>query len=72
LIRPLRQKLDTIKNPTLIIWGKNDRVIPVAHAQVAVKNIPGARLELFDKCGHMPMFECPEKFNKLVLDFLAE
>jgi pimeloyl-ACP methyl ester carboxylesterase len=72
LTRQLRQKLNNIKCPTLVIWGKSDRVIPVAHAQVAVKNIPGARLELFDKCGHMAMYEYPDKFNKLVLDFLAE
>jgi pimeloyl-ACP methyl ester carboxylesterase len=35
-------------------------------------NVNGARLELFDKCGHMPMLEHPEKFNRLVLEFLAE
>jgi pimeloyl-ACP methyl ester carboxylesterase len=72
ITRQLRQKLHTIKNPTLIVWGNNDRIIPVAHAQIAVKNIPAARLERFDNCGHMPMFEQPDKFNKLVLDFLKE
>jgi pimeloyl-ACP methyl ester carboxylesterase len=72
ITRPLRENLHTIKSPTLIVWGKNDRVIPVAHAQIAVKSIPGARLELFDKCGHIAMYEHPDKFNKLVLDFLAE
>jgi len=72
LTRQLLDKLDTIKAPTLIIWGKQDRIIPVAHAQIAVKKIPGARLEIFDHCGHMPMYEQPDKFNRLVLDFLAE
>ena len=70
LTRQLLNRLHAVKAPTLVIWGKQDRVIPVAHADIAVKNIPGARLELFDNCGHMPMFEQPEKFNRLVLDFL--
>jgi len=71
LIRPLLERLNTVKAPTLVIWGKDDHVIPVSHAGIAAGHIPGARLELFDNCGHMPQFEYPEKFNKLVLDFLS-
>jgi 4,5:9,10-diseco-3-hydroxy-5,9,17-trioxoandrosta-1(10),2-diene-4-oate hydrolase len=70
LTRQLLDRLHTVKAPTLVIWGKQDRIIPVSHAQIAVKNISGARLELFDKCSHMPMYEHPEKFNRLVLEFL--
>ncbi len=64
--------LGKITAPTLVFWGKQDRVRPVAYAQIAASKIPGAKLHIFDKCGHCAMFECPEKFNKLVLDFLAE
>ncbi len=71
LTRQILARLNTLKAPTLVIWGRQDRIIPVAHARIAVAKIPGARLELFDRCGHMPMFEYPEKFNQLVLDFLA-
>jgi 4,5:9,10-diseco-3-hydroxy-5,9,17-trioxoandrosta-1(10),2-diene-4-oate hydrolase len=72
LIRPLIDSLAGIIKPVLITWGQQDRIIPVAHARVAVDKIPGARLEIFDRCGHMPQLEHPGKFNKLVLDFLAE
>jgi 4,5:9,10-diseco-3-hydroxy-5,9,17-trioxoandrosta-1(10),2-diene-4-oate hydrolase len=72
LVNPLINKLGKITALTLVVWGQQDIIIPVAHAQVAVNKIPGARLEIFDRCGHMPMFEHPGKFNKLVLDFLAE
>ena len=72
LTNALIEKLGSIAAPTLIIWGKQDRIIPVAHAQVAVNKILGARLQIFDRCGHMAQLEHPEKFNKLVLDFLAE
>lgn len=72
LTRQLLVRLNTIKAPVLVVWGKQDRIIPPAHARVAADKIRGARLELFDRCGHMPQLEHPEKFNKLVLDFLAE
>ena len=64
-------KISALKAPTLIFWGKQDRIIPPAHADIAARMMPGARLHLFDNCGHMPQLEHPEKFNKLVLDFLA-
>jgi len=72
LVRQLLESLKGIDKPVLIIWGDHDRIIPPSHARIAAEKIPGARLEFFDRCGHMPMFEYPEKFNKLVLDFLAE
>ncbi len=64
--------LDKITMPTLIFWGKQDRIIPVAHAQIAAAKIPGAKLHIFDNCGHCAMYEHPDEFNKIVLDFLAE
>jgi pimeloyl-ACP methyl ester carboxylesterase len=72
LTKPLLEKLGTITAPALVVWGKNDRIIPLAHAQVAANKIPGARLQIFDRCGHMPQYEYPAEFNRLVLDFLAE
>jgi len=71
LTRQLLAGLKDLKAPVLVVWGTDDRIIPVAHARIALEKIPGARLELFEKCGHMPMLECPDKFNKLVLNFLA-
>ena len=55
----------------MIIWGRQDRIIPVAHAQVARNGIPNAELHILDSCGHGPYFEHPEEFNRLVLEFLA-
>jgi pimeloyl-ACP methyl ester carboxylesterase len=70
--KELLSNLGKITAPTLIFWGKQDRILPVAHAQIAASKIPGARLHIFDNCGHGVMFEYPDEFNKLVLDFLAE
>jgi pimeloyl-ACP methyl ester carboxylesterase len=60
----------TIKAPTLLVWGMNDPLSPLANAdklQAAIKN---SRKVLIDKAGHFPFLEHPEKFNQIVLEFL--
>lgn len=71
VIRPILDNLATITAPTLIVWGQQDRILPVAHAHMAEKRIPNARLHIFDPCGHLPQLERAEEFNTLVLEFLA-
>ncbi len=71
LVRQVLDGLAGIKAPTLICWGQQDRIIPVAHAHIAAAKIPGARLQIFENCGHMPQLERPDEFNNLVLEFLA-
>lgn len=62
--------LHTIQAPTLVIWGRQDRILPVAHAQVAEEKIPNAKIHIFDPCGHLPQIERPQEFNALVRKFL--
>lgn len=69
--RPLVAQLASITAPTLVVWGKQDRLLPVAHADVAIKALPNAHLHVFDPCGHWPPFERPGEFNALVIEFLA-
>ncbi|KAM3098268.1 alpha/beta fold hydrolase [Phormidesmis sp. 146-12] len=57
--------------PTLVIWGRQDPMVPVSHAQNAAKIIPNTQLELFEQCGHWSPIEYPQKFNQLVLEFLS-
>ncbi|MFB3925195.1 MAG: alpha/beta fold hydrolase [Syntrophales bacterium] len=64
--------LHRIKAPTLIIWGRQDAVLPLKHAFTALEKIPGSELHIIEECGHMPNFEKPEEFNRLVLDFLSK
>jgi pimeloyl-ACP methyl ester carboxylesterase len=63
-------QLATLRPPTLVIWGTLDRVLPVAHAQQA-RQIPDQQLVIWPDCGHHPFLEFPDRFNQLVLDFLA-
>jgi 4,5:9,10-diseco-3-hydroxy-5,9,17-trioxoandrosta-1(10),2-diene-4-oate hydrolase len=68
----IRAGLGTITAPTLILWGRQDRILPVSQALDAAGRIPGARLHVFERCGHMPNVEYPGEFNRLVLEFLQE
>ncbi len=61
-----------IEAPTLVLWGDDDRWIPVAHADRFVAAIPGARKVLIPACGHVPQEEMPSEVSRLILEFLAE
>ena len=56
--------------PTLIVWGRRDPLIPVEHAAVAHRGIPGSRLEIFDGAGHFPQLEQPVRFARVLIDFI--
>jgi pimeloyl-ACP methyl ester carboxylesterase len=69
---PIRDRLPEIVCPTLIVWGAEDKVIPVADASVFEELIPGSRKVIFEDTGHLAMLERPVSFNKLLGEFLAE
>lgn len=71
IYKPILENLEQIEVPTLIIWGEQDQVVPVAHAHNAAERLPNARLHIFDGCGHVPNIERAEEFNKLVTAFLS-
>jgi pimeloyl-ACP methyl ester carboxylesterase len=56
--------------PLQLIWGEDDPVIPVSHAQVAREAIPGSRLEIFENSGHMPFRDHPDRFIEVVERFI--
>lgn len=64
--------LRKISNRTLIIWGENDRLFPVAHAVYAVAMMPNAVLCQIEKAGHLPLMDQPDTFNAAVVGFLNE
>ena len=59
-----------ITRPTLLTWGREDRVNPVDGAFVALKAMPDARLHVFPRCGHLAYVEREEEFLRLAVDFL--
>jgi 4,5:9,10-diseco-3-hydroxy-5,9,17-trioxoandrosta-1(10),2-diene-4-oate hydrolase len=70
--RPSRvaNALGDITAPTLVVWGGDDRWIPLAHADRFVAGIAGARKLVIPACGHMPQEEKPGEVARLVLEFL--
>ena len=58
--------------PTLIVWGDRDPIIPVEHAHAAHALMPGSRLEIFEEAGHFPHSEEPDRFIRVLRDFLAD
>ena len=61
-----------ITQPTLLLWGENDREIPLSDGERLHAEIPGSRLIVFLNCGHLPHEEFPEAFTNVVTDFVKE
>ena len=68
--RKLTNRLWRITAPTLVVWGREDRLLPLAYGEAYARGIRGARLEVLERCGHLPPFEQPERFAEIALGFL--
>jgi pimeloyl-ACP methyl ester carboxylesterase len=66
----VNDKLHAITIPTLVVWGAEDHIMPLAHGREFAASIPGAKLIVIEKCGHAPMVERPTDFLSLIKDFL--
>lgn len=63
-------RLMQMQIPTLLIHGRDDRVVPYEHSLVLCAHIPNSRLVLMNRCGHWAMIEHAAEFNRLVTDFV--
>jgi pimeloyl-ACP methyl ester carboxylesterase len=67
----VREGLRSISTPTLVIVGERDRLTPLSAAEAMAKSIPGSELEVLENAGHTPMLEQHERFNELLVRFIA-
>jgi pimeloyl-ACP methyl ester carboxylesterase len=67
----LMHRLHRIKSPTLIVWGRHDRLVPLAHGEAYCQAIKGARLKVVEHCGHAPQLERPAEMARILEEFLA-
>lgn len=65
-------RLDEISAETLIIWGRNDRFVPLDVGLRLVAGIPNSELHVFNNCGHWAQWEHHKKFNRMVIEFLSD
>ena len=68
----LGEELNSIQQPTLLVWGQNDTITPPFVAREFQRLIPNSELHFIDKCGHAPMMEQPQAFNEILHKFLKK
>lgn len=71
VVEPILEQLPALTQPTLVLWGREDTFVPVKHADVA-RRIPNSRVQILERCGHIPQFEHPEAFDQAVQEFLRD
>ncbi|MEW6473492.1 MAG: alpha/beta fold hydrolase [Actinomycetota bacterium] len=69
--KDLWKDVDKIHHRSLLVWGRDDRVLPLDSALLAFHRMPDVRLVAFSKCGHWVQAEKQEEFDRLVIDFLT-
>ena len=67
----LKRRIHRATAPALIVWGKQDRLVPPAYAQEFASKLKDARVELIDKAAHVPQLEQRKEVSSLVTKFLA-
>lgn len=70
LNQPLNDRLQDIVAPTLIIWGRHDRLVDVSCSDVMRERIPNSHCVVFEDAGHIPMLECPVRSSAVHLEHL--
>jgi 4,5:9,10-diseco-3-hydroxy-5,9,17-trioxoandrosta-1(10),2-diene-4-oate hydrolase len=68
---PLWARVKDIKAPTLITWGRDDRMLPVEGALFGFRQMPNAELHIFSRCGHWAQVERKDEFERVVIEFLT-
>lgn len=66
----LRSRLKEVQAPTLLLAGRHDRICPLTQSLLMSQHLPHARLEIFERSGHMPQMEESERYRAVVRDFL--
>jgi len=67
----LVHRLHRITAPTLVVWGRDDGLVPLAHGNRWTELIPGSQLEVVEDCGHLPQVEQPARFMEIAGPFLG-
>ena len=65
-------RLKASEVPLMTVWGAEDRIIPVAHAEEVRRELPDSLIHIIPECGHWPQMEQPGLFNTMLTDFLND
>ena len=67
----LKKRIHRVAAPTLLVWGKEDRLVPPVYADEFTRRISGARVQTVDGAGHVPHLERPETVARMIGEFLG-
>ena len=65
----LKKRIHRVKAPALVLWGKDDRLVPPVYADEFTQRLPGARLQMVEQAGHAPHLEQPDAVARIVREF---
>ncbi len=68
----VENQLNQILVPTLLVWGKQDKITPPFVGEDFHKGIKNSQLFYINRCGHAPMMERPDEFNRILKQFLSK
>ena len=68
----LTNQIESISNDTLLVWGRLDGITPIQHGEALRAAMPNSRLDVIERCGHLPMSEKPETFNRIIRNYLVD
>ncbi len=66
------EELSRVRAPTLVVWTDHDPTAPLSKGREYQQLIPGARFTIMENCSHIPAYENPPEFNRIVLEFLRD
>jgi pimeloyl-ACP methyl ester carboxylesterase len=72
ILADTHEKIKRIKASTLVIWGRQDKFLPINHLATFQELMPHAEAVILERCGHAPMIERPREFSQMTLSFLAK
>jgi pimeloyl-ACP methyl ester carboxylesterase len=70
-LKVLHAALPSVKTRALVIWGRQDKLLPVVQAETLRQLLPNVQVDIFEQCGHVPQMEYPREVNAKVLTFLG-
>ena len=68
----MREMMHAIRVPTLLVWGENDPLVPLQYGEAMQQEIAGSRLVVIPRAAHVAMWDAPDEFNRVVLEFLSD
>lgn len=68
----MREMMHAIRVPTLLVWGENDPFVPLQFGEAMQQEIEGSRLVVIPRAAHVAMWDAPDEFNRVALEFFGE